>query len=34
MFGHKPLVVYLCVSECIYVCPRTGCDIARRLMNG
>ena len=24
MFGHQPLMVYLCVSEC-YVCPRTGC---------
>ena len=29
MFGHQPLVVYLCVSECICVC-----DIARRMMHG
>ena len=27
MFGHQPLVVYLCVSECICVC-----DIARHMM--
>ena len=27
MFRHQPLVVYLCVSECICVC-----DIARRMM--
>ena len=27
MFGHQPLVVYLCVSECICLC-----DIARRLI--
>ena len=27
MFGHQPLVVYLCVSECTCVC-----DIARRMM--
>ena len=27
MFGHRPLVVYLCVSECSCVC-----DIARRMM--
>ena len=27
MFGHQPLVVYLCVSECICVY-----DIARRMM--
>ena len=27
MFGHRPLVLYLCVSECICVC-----DIARRMM--
>ena len=27
MVGHQPLVVYLCVSECICVC-----DIARRMM--
>ena len=27
MFGHQPLVVCLCVSECICVC-----DIARRMM--
>ena len=27
MFGHQPLVDYLCVSECICVC-----DIARRMM--
>ena len=27
MFGHQPLAVYLCVSECICVC-----DIARRMM--
>ena len=35
MFGHQPLVVDLCVSECIihYVCPRTCCHIARRMMN-
>ena len=32
MFGHQPLVVYLCVS--VYVCPRTGCHIDRRMMNG
>ena len=29
MFVHQPLVVELCVSECICVC-----DIARRMMNG
>ena len=36
MFGHQPLVVYLCVSECLYnyVCPRIGCDIARRMRTG
>ena len=27
MFGHQPLVVYLCVIECICVC-----DIARHMM--
>ena len=27
MFRHQPLVVYLCVSECICVC-----DIDRRMM--
>ena len=27
MVGHQPLVVYLCVSECVCVC-----DIARRMM--
>ena len=23
MFGHQPLVVYLCVSECIIMCVRS-----------
>ena len=27
MFGHQPLVVYLCVSKCICVC-----DIAWRMV--
>ena len=33
MIVHQPLVVYLCVSECICV-SRTGCHIDRRMMNG
>ena len=36
--GHQPLVVYLCVSECVCVsesvCPRTCHHIDRRMMNG
>ena len=35
MFGHQPLVVYLCVSECICVsADMSPYDIVRCMMNG
>ena len=33
MCGHQTFVVYLCVSECIYVYPRTCYPLAKTTVN-